>query len=93
MRAWDDVSGLDLDPREVMKARKKEVGFIDSKGVWKKISRIKLLLTSVLMWTLQPIEHLLTVTCQLRSLSINIVLKLMTYLKFGEVEGRGDCGL
>ena len=39
MRAWDDVSGMDLDPGEVVKARKKEIDFIDSQGVWKKIPR------------------------------------------------------
>lgn len=37
--AWDDVSGASLDPKEVVKARLKEVGYVRDKRVWTKISR------------------------------------------------------
>ena len=37
--AWDDVSGVPLDPKEVMKARKEEVEWMKSKGVYRKIKR------------------------------------------------------
>ena len=33
MQAWDDVPGLELDPEEVAKARRKEIDFIVAKGV------------------------------------------------------------
>ena len=39
MTAWDDVSGEELSPKEVMKARLKELEYIRQKGVWKKITR------------------------------------------------------
>ena len=37
--AWDDVSGQELDPAEVSKARAKEMGYVHEKGVWKLIPR------------------------------------------------------
>ena len=37
--AWDDVTGKTLDPKEVMRARLKELSYIRKKGVWKKITR------------------------------------------------------
>ena len=37
--AYDDVTGEILDPKEVMKARLKELECIDNKKVWRKISR------------------------------------------------------
>ena len=37
--AWDDVSGESLDPKQVLKARLKELEYIREKGVWKKIKR------------------------------------------------------
>ena len=39
LQAWDDVSGKELDGREVKKARMKEVGFVNKKNVWQKMSR------------------------------------------------------
>ena len=39
MTAWDDVSGEELSPKEVIKARLKELQYIRHKGVWKKITR------------------------------------------------------
>ena len=39
MMAWDDLSGEALDPKEVLKARLKELEYIRQKGVWRKISR------------------------------------------------------
>ena len=38
-RAWDDVSGEELDPKEVTKARLKEMAYIQDKAVWKAIPR------------------------------------------------------
>ena len=37
--AFDDVTGEVLDPKEVMRARLKELDYINNKGVWKKIPR------------------------------------------------------
>ena len=37
--AWDDVTGALLDPREVRKARVKEVDCLDEKHMYTKISR------------------------------------------------------
>ena len=37
--AWDDLTGEALDPREVLKARLKELEYIRKKGGWRKISR------------------------------------------------------
>ena len=37
LRAWDDVSGLALDPNEVKLARKKEIEFFRERGVYKKV--------------------------------------------------------
>ena len=37
--AVDDVTGLDLDAKEVMKARQKELQYIEDKKVWKRIPR------------------------------------------------------
>ena len=36
--AWDDLTGATLDPREVSKARLKELRYINDKSVYKKIS-------------------------------------------------------
>ena len=36
---WDDLTGANLDPREVSKARLKELGYINDKSVFKKIPR------------------------------------------------------
>ena len=37
--AIDDVTGENLDPKEVIRARQKEIEYIENKKVWKKISR------------------------------------------------------
>ena len=37
--AYDDVTGMGLDPKEVTRARLKEMSYIDDKQVWRKISR------------------------------------------------------
>ena len=37
--AWDDLTGATLDPREVSKARLKELRYINDKSVYKKIPR------------------------------------------------------
>ena len=37
--AWDDVSGKELDPAEVAKARSMEMDYVAKKGVWKVIPR------------------------------------------------------
>ena len=37
--AWDDLTGATLDPHEVSKARLKELGYINDKSVYKKITR------------------------------------------------------
>ena len=41
--AWDDVSGAELNPKEVKKAREKEMGYVNGKKVWTKIPRRKAL--------------------------------------------------
>ena len=41
MKAFDDVSGEELNPKEVMKARLNELEYIRTKGVWRKMSRRK----------------------------------------------------
>ena len=33
--AWDDVSGVTLDPKEVRRARAIEIGYVEEKQVWK----------------------------------------------------------
>ena len=38
-RAWDDVSGKELDPQEVRRARLKEMDYVRGKQVWDKIDR------------------------------------------------------
>ena len=38
-RAWDDVSGKELDPQEVRRARLKEMEYVKNKQVWEKIDR------------------------------------------------------
>lgn len=38
-QAWDDLTGSELDPREVRRARMKEIGYVRNKGVWVKITR------------------------------------------------------
>lgn len=37
--AWDDVTGQELDPKEVRKARAKEMAYVSEKQVWKVIPR------------------------------------------------------
>ena len=37
--AWDDVNNKLLDPSEVRKARRDEMGYIEEKQVWEKRSR------------------------------------------------------
>ena len=37
--AWDDVTGEELDPREVAKARGQEMEYVRQKKVWRKITR------------------------------------------------------
>lgn len=37
--AYDDVTGDELDPREVVKARAKEMSYVRAKQVWKKVPR------------------------------------------------------
>ena len=39
VQAWDDITGEELDAKEVKKARLKEVGYIPEKKVCRKISR------------------------------------------------------
>lgn len=39
VEAWDDVTGLLLDPREVQRARMKELHYIHEKNVWAKMPR------------------------------------------------------
>ena len=39
LQAWDDITGADLNPTEVRRARIKEVGYIKSMEVWVKITR------------------------------------------------------
>jgi len=38
-QAWDDVTGGMLNPRKVVKARMVEMGYVEQKGVWKKMLR------------------------------------------------------
>ena len=38
-QAWDDSTGAGLDPKEVRRARMKEIGYAREKEVWVKISR------------------------------------------------------
>ena len=38
-KAWDDVSGMELDVKEVIKARREEIDYIRKKEVWQKIPR------------------------------------------------------
>ena len=38
-RAWDDVSGKELDAGEVRRARLKEMEYVNEKGVWAKVDR------------------------------------------------------
>ena len=38
-QAWDDVSGKELDGRQVKKARMKELGYVHEQAVWIKMSR------------------------------------------------------
>jgi hypothetical protein len=38
-QAWDDVTGEELDGKEVVKARAKEMGYIHEKNVWERMSR------------------------------------------------------
>ena len=40
-RAWDDVTGEDLDPKQVMRARLKELEYVREKGVWSNIKRVE----------------------------------------------------
>ena len=37
--AWDDVSGEELDPEEVRKARALEMQYVEQRGVWRKVPR------------------------------------------------------
>ena len=39
MEAWDDLIGEGLDAREVLKARGKEIGYVEDKKVWTKMPR------------------------------------------------------
>ena len=39
MRAWDDVTGQELSPSEVRKARMTEARYVEKKRVWRKITR------------------------------------------------------
>ena len=39
MQAWDDITGEELDPAKVLRARLKELEYIREKGVWRKIKR------------------------------------------------------
>ena len=38
-RAWDDVTGKELDPEMVQQARAQEMNYVRKKGVWRTISR------------------------------------------------------
>ena len=38
-KAWDDVSGKELDSRKVREARAKEMKYIDDKMVWRKSTK------------------------------------------------------
>ena len=39
MEAWDDVSGVKLDAKKVLEARREEMGWFKKKGVYRKIPR------------------------------------------------------
>ena len=41
MKAWGDLTGLPLDPKKVLEARKKELSYVEQKKVWAIISRDK----------------------------------------------------
>ena len=41
MGAWDDLTGLPLDPKGVMEARQKELSYVEQKKVWTIVSRDK----------------------------------------------------
>ena len=41
LEAWDDLTGLSLDPRGVLEARQKELDYIEKKKVWEIVSRDK----------------------------------------------------
>ena len=40
-RAWDDVSGKELNSQKVREARAKEMKYIDDKLVWRKPQRVQ----------------------------------------------------
>ena len=37
--AWDDMTGQELDPDEVRRARAEEMRYVDQRGVWRKVPR------------------------------------------------------
>ena len=39
MEAWDDLTGLPLDPKGVLEARQKELSYVEQKKVWTIVSR------------------------------------------------------
>ena len=41
LEAWDDLTGLSLNPRGVLEARQKELDYIEQKQVWEIVSRDK----------------------------------------------------
>ena len=41
MEAWGDLTGLPLDPKGVMEARRKELAYVEQKKVWDIASREK----------------------------------------------------
>jgi hypothetical protein len=43
MQAWDDITGVGLNPKEVRKARMKEIDYIVKKQVWVKMPRAEAL--------------------------------------------------
>jgi hypothetical protein len=38
-KAWDDVTGAELDYKDVVDARRKEIEYVHKKNVWKKVPR------------------------------------------------------
>ena len=38
LEAWDDLTGLSLNPRGVLEARRKELEYIEQKNVWDIVS-------------------------------------------------------
>jgi hypothetical protein len=42
MEAFDDITGAQLNTKAVRQARLKELGYVDEKGVWQKMSRKEL---------------------------------------------------